>query len=198
MTVDDMKIKLKKSLKEDRYIHSLNVMEESVKLAMHYNADVEKAQIAGLLHDCAKNIGKDEEQKLIKKYNIVLDDIQQRSPALIHSILGVYVARDDYGIEDEEILNAIYWHTTGRAGMTILEKIIFVADYIEPGRTFDAARKAREYAYEDIDRSVLLCADSTIMFLVGKGKVIHPYTLETRNDAILTLNKKNKSETAVS
>lgn len=198
MTVDDMKIKLKKSLKEDRYIHSLNVMEESVKLAMHYNADVEKAQIAGLLHDCAKNIGKDEEQKLIKKYNIVLDDIQQQSPALIHSILGVYVARDDYGIEDEEILNAIYWHTTGRAGMTILEKIIFVADYIEPGRTFDAARKAREYAYEDIDRSVLLCADSTIMFLVGKGKVIHPYTLETRNDAILTLNKKNKSETAVS
>jgi len=190
MDIIEMKIKLKESLNEARYIHSINVMEEAEKLALHYKVDAEKAKIAGLLHDCAKNVSKTEEDALIKKYGIVTDDIQKQSRALIHSILGVYIAREEYGVTDEEILNAIYWHTTGRAGMTMLEKIIFVADYIEPGRDFEVARKVRELAYEDLDKSILICADSTIMYLINKGKIIHPYTLETRNDAILTLSRK--------
>lgn len=190
MDINEMKRLLKESLNEERYIHSINVMEESVKLALHYKAEVEKAKIAGLLHDCAKNISREEENELIKKYGIVTDDIQKQSHALIHSILGMYIARDRYQVTDEEVLNAIYWHTTGRAGMTTLEKIIFVADYIEPGRNFDVAKKVREHAYEDLDKCVLLCADSTILYLIGKGKLIHPYTLETRNDAILALSKK--------
>jgi len=190
MNITEMKSKLKETLSEARYIHSLNVMEEAEKLALHYKTDVEKARVAGLLHDCAKNIGKEKEDELIRMYGIIMDDIQKQSPALIHSILGVYVAKEEYGVYDEDILNAIYWHTTGRAGMTLLEKIIFVADFIEPGRNFDMAKKAREHAYEDLDRSILICSDSTIMYLVDKGKIIHPYTLETRNDAILTLNRK--------
>jgi len=190
MDINAIKKKLKESLSEARYIHSINVMEEAVKLAVHYNADAEKARIAGILHDCAKNMGKEEEEKLLKKYGIVTDDIQKRSHALIHSMLGMYIARDEYGIDDEEILNAIYWHTTGRAGMSLLEKIIFIADYIEPGRDFDAAEKIRKHAYEDLDKCVLMCADSTIMYLIERGKLIHPYTLETRNDAILTLIRK--------
>jgi len=190
MDLKEMRAKLKKSLSETRYIHSLNVMEEAVKLAVHYNADVEKARIAGLLHDCAKNIGKDEEERLVRKYGIVTDDIQRQSSALMHSIIGMYIARDEYGVDDEEILSAIYWHTTGRPGMTLHEKIIFVADYIEPGRNFDVVKRVREYVYEDLDRCILLCTDSTIMYLIQKGKVIHPYTLDTRNDAVLTLSRK--------
>jgi len=190
MDIYEMKSKLKESLSEERYKHSLNVMEEAVKLAERYGADTEKAKTAGLLHDCAKDLAKGKEEEFIKKYGIETDDIQRRSHALIHSILGMYIARDEYGVSDEEILSAICWHTTGKAGMTLLEKIIFVADYIEPGRNFEIAKKARIVAYEDLDKCVLLCADSTILYLMERGKLIHPYTLETRNDAILTLIRK--------
>lgn len=190
MNISEMKNKLREALTEKRYIHSLNVMEEAVKLAVHYNADTEKARIAGLLHDCAKNLGRENEEALIRKYGVEIDGIQKMSPALIHSILGMYIARDEYGITDGEILDAIYWHTTGRAGMSLIEKIIFIADYIEPGRDFDAAKKAREYAYEDLDKCILVCTDSTIAYLMERGKLIHPYTIETRNDAILALTGK--------
>ena len=91
---------------------------------------------------------------------------------------------------DEEILDAIYWHTTGRAGMTLLEKIVFIADYIEPARTFDDTEEIRKNAYEDIDRAIVLSADSTIRYLLERKKLVHPLTLDTRNDAILTLYKK--------
>ncbi|ANW98581.1 phosphohydrolase [Thermoclostridium stercorarium subsp. thermolacticum DSM 2910] len=191
MNIYKMKRKLKENLTEKRYIHSLNVMEEAVRLANRYGADVEKARIAGLLHDCAKNVGREKEDELIKKYGIETDEIQKHSHALMHSILGKYIAREEYGIYDEEILNAIYWHTTGRPGMTMLEKIIFVADFIEPGRDFDMAKKAREYAYKDLNRCIVMCADATIMYLLDSGKLIHPYTLETRNDAILALLRKS-------
>ncbi|AGC68212.1 metal dependent phosphohydrolase [Thermoclostridium stercorarium subsp. stercorarium DSM 8532] len=191
MNIYEMKRKLKENLTEKRYIHSLNVMEEAVRLANRYGADVEKARIAGLLHDCAKNVGREKEDELIKKYGIETDEIQKHSHALMHSILGKYIAREEYGIYDEEILNAIYWHTTGRPGMTMLEKIIFVADFIEPGRDFDMAKKAREYAYKDLNRCIVMCADATIMYLLDSGKLIHPYTLETRNDAILALLRKS-------
>lgn len=192
MDIKEIKSKLKESLNEERYIHSINVMKESEKLALHYKVDVEKAQIAGLLHDCAKNISRSEEKVLLSKYGIVLDDIQKQSHALVHSILGMFIAKEKYHITDEEILNAIYWHTTGRAGMTMLEKIVFISDYIEPGRSFDVAQKVRAHVYDDIDKCVLMCADSTILYLVNRGKLVHPYTLETRNDAILTLARKEE------
>lgn len=190
MNIEDMKIKLQQSLNEKRYLHSIGVMDECEKLALHYEADVNKARIAGLLHDCAKNISQSEENTLLNKYEIKLDDIQKQSHALVHGILGMYVAREKYNINDEEILDAIYWHTTGRAGMTLLEKIVFIADYIEPARTFDDTEEIRKNAYEDIDRAILLSADSTIRYLLERKKLVHPLTLDTRNDAILTLYKK--------
>ncbi|NLK67573.1 MAG: HD domain-containing protein [Clostridiaceae bacterium] len=190
MNIEDMKIKLQQSLNEKRYLHSIGVMDECEKLALHYEADVNKARIAGLLHDCAKNISQSEENTLLNKYEIKLDDIQKQSHALVHGILGMYVAREKYNINDEEILDAIYWHTTGRAGMTLLEKIVFIADYIEPARTFDDTEEIRKNAYEDIDRAIVLSADSTIRYLLERKKLVHPLTLDTRNDAILTLYKK--------
>lgn len=190
MNIEDMKIKLQQSLNEKRFLHSIGVMDECEKLALHYEADVNKARIAGLLHDCAKNISQSEENTLLNKYEIKLDDIQKQSHALVHGILGMYVAREKYNINDEEILDAIYWHTTGRAGMTLLEKIVFIADYIEPARTFDDTEEIRKNAYEDIDRAIVLSADSTIRYLLERKKLVHPLTLDTRNDAILTLYKK--------
>lgn len=189
MNIEDMKIKLQQSLNEKRYLHSIGVMDECEKLALHYEADVNKARIAGLLHDCAKNISQSEENTLLNKYEIKLDDIQKQSHALVHGILGMYVAREKYNINDEEILDAIYWHTTGRAGMTLLEKIVFIADYIEPARTFDDTEEIRKNAYEDIDRAIVLSADSTIRYLLER-KNLYILTLDTRNDAILTLYKK--------
>ena len=190
MNIEDMKIKLQQSLNEKRYLHSIGVMDECEKLALHYEADVNKARIAGLLHDCAKNISQSEENTLLNKYEIKLDDIQKQSHALVHGILGMYVAREKYNKNDEDIIDAIYWHTTGRAGMTLLEKIVFIADYIEPARTFDDTEEIRKNAYEDIDRAIVLSADSTIRYLLERKKLVHPLTLDTRNDAILTLYKK--------
>lgn len=191
MNIDEMKSKLKESLSKERYIHSIRVMELSENLALHYKIDVNKAKIAGLLHDCAKNISRYEEYALLNKYGIVLDEIQKQSHSLIHSILGLYVAKEKYFITDEEILEAIYWHTTGRAGMTMLEKVVFIADYIEPGRTFDIAKKVREHVYNDIDRCILLCTEATILYLIGNKRLVHPYTMETRNDALLTIARRN-------
>lgn len=193
MNIVDMKKKLKESLAYNRYVHSIGVMDECEKLALHYNADVNKAKIAGLLHDCAKNISQSKKENLLEKYEIVLDEIQKQSHALVHSILGMYVAIEDYNVDDEEILNAIYWHTTGRAGMTLLEKIVFIADYIEPARTFDITEEVRKNAYEDIEQAIVLSADSTIRFLQDQKKLVHPFTLATRNDAILTIMKRKAS-----
>jgi predicted HD superfamily hydrolase involved in NAD metabolism len=165
-------------------------MNEALRLAEFYKVNIEKARIAGLLHDCARDVGKDEIYKVFEKYNVVLDDIQKKTPVLLHSILGSFYAREYYGVEDKEILDAIYWHTTGRAGMTMLEKIIFVADYIESGRNFEGVEEARKQAYKDIERCIVICCDLTIRYILQKGKLLHPYIIETRNEAITQIEAK--------
>jgi len=187
MTIDDMKTRLKKTLNENRYLHSIGVMEEAVKLALHYNADVKKAEIAGLLHDCAKYVRGDEAAAMIKSSGIIPDNIQKRSPSLLHSMLGPYVAKKYYEVTDQDILEAIYWHTTGRAGMTPLEKIIFIADFTESSRTFEGADEARKAAYLSLDRCVLICADLTIKHVLSGNQLLHPFTVEARNDALLLI-----------
>ena len=160
-------------------------MEEAKSLAKHYQIDIRKAEIAGLLHDCAKYINEAEALQMIEASGIKIDDIQRRSPSLYHSLLGPVIAKEQYGVTDQEVLDAIFWHATGKAGMTPLEKIIFIADYIEPGRTFEDVDEARKAACVDINRCILICSDSTIRYLVGTGRLLHPYTIETRNYAIL-------------
>lgn len=165
--------KLKKGLDEDRYRHTLGVMYTSAALAMRYGEDLQKAQLAGLLHDCAKCIPNDKKIRLCEKYNIPITSIEKDAPFLLHSKLGAYLAKTKYGVEEEDILQAITWHTTGRPEMTMLEKIVFLADYIEPMRWKASNLPViRACAFTDIDQAVYLTLHDTLAYLEsGPGKV---------------------------
>lgn len=189
MTIEDMKIKIKNSLSTDRYHHSIGVMNESVKLAIYYSVDEKKAQIAGLLHDCAKQFDDTKAIEIIEKHDIFLDEIQKQTHSLYHGVLAPIIASACYGVTDREILDAICWHTTGRAGMTYLEKIVFIADYIEPGRKLDNILQARKAAYEDLNRCILMITDSSIRHVLTKGDLLHPDTVNARNDALIKVKQ---------
>ena len=130
----DLQNRLKEILPEKRYYHTLGVSYTAAALAMSHCADIYKAQLAGLLHDCAKYLKSSEMIAECEKYGIEITDTERLAPGLLHTKLGAYFAKEVYGVDDEEILSAILYHTTGKPDMSLLEEIIFVADYIEPGR----------------------------------------------------------------
>ena len=184
--------KLKKELDKERFRHTLGVMYTAASLAMVHGCDMEQAMYAGLLHDCAKCISNDKKKQMCKKQNIEITASEERSPFLLHAKLGAYLAKKEYGITDEEILHAIQVHTTGAPNMSLLDKIIYIADYIEPNR--DKApnlEKVRKWAFEDLDMTMLCILEDTLAYLKeGKGE-IDPMTSETyeyfknaRNDSI--------------
>jgi len=188
MTIDEISLKLKNNLTEKRYNHSLGVMQSAVELARHYGADVHKTQLAGLLHDCAKNYSHSEMLDLCEKYSVVIDDISKASPGLIHGFLGAEMAKKDYGIDDPEIYDAIYYHTIGKPDMSLITKIIYIADGIEPGRTYDGVEKIRDIVFEDIDRALVLQIDYTINSVINRGRLIHTNTIDTRNFYLIKNN----------
>lgn len=161
-----MQKKVKKYMDEMRFHHTLGVMYTAAALAMCHGADVERAQIAGLLHDCAKCIPNDKKLKLCRRHNIPVSETEQKSPYLLHARLGAFIAEEKYGIHDPEILSAIEFHTTGRAAMSLLEEIIYIADYIEPMRSKAAnLPEVRRLAFEDIDKAVYVTMRDTIRYL---------------------------------
>lgn len=165
---------LKENLNISRFNHSLEVAEEAISLARKYNVNEEDAFLAGVLHDCAKCFDPDKKIELCKKYNIELDEVMLSQIDLTHSFLGYFVARDDYKITDENILNSIKYHTTGKANMTDLEKIIYIADYIEPTRKpFEHQAKARELAYTNLDEAMYFILESTIHRNLQRNRLIH-------------------------
>ncbi len=167
-----MEEQLKSLLTPERYAHSLGVMETAVELAKIYNADIEKARIAGLLHDNAKNL--DNIYERAKDLEVDLDEFEMNSPPLVHAKLGAETAKIEFGITDPEILDAIRWHTIGKPNMTLLEKIIFVADLTEPGRDFPDAEPLRKLSHENLDWAVAECIKSTIEVNKKRGNCIHP------------------------
>ena len=173
---------LKENLTEKRFKHSLQVAKEAKSLAIEHNVDEEKAFLAGLIHDCCKCFPLPKIYETCEKYNFILDEVLKKQPDLAHSFLGYYVAKDVYNVKDEDILNSIKYHTTGKENMSELEKIIYIADYIEPTRVyFDGAYKARELAYEDLDKAMCYILKNTIDFNVKKGRMIHPLSIEAYN-----------------
>lgn len=173
--------KLIQSIGEKRYQHSKRVMEIGLKLAYKYNADIEKTKIAAILHDCGKIADKTKMLKRVDDFGIILDTCMEYNHELLHGPLGCEIARTEYGINDIEILDAIYYHTTGKENMSILDKIIYIADYIESGRSFEGVEQVREIAFIDIDRSIILAMENTIKFLLENDKLIHPNTIKSRN-----------------
>ena len=180
MTVEQMKEKLATMLTEHRYVHSLGVMETAVKLANLFGEDTEKARIAGLLHDCAKCIPNSKKLKLCEKHNIQMTELERRNPFLLHAKLGAFLAMHEYDIHDKEIISAILTHTTGKPEMSLLDKIVFVADYIEPGR--DKAKnlpEIRRMAYIDLDRALYQILKDTLSYLHHKEGEIDDMTQKT-------------------
>lgn len=172
--------KLKESLSKSRYEHTLGVEFTAAAMAMKFGADIDRTELAGLLHDCAKCIDDEEKLEECKKYNVKITSVEKRNPFLIHSKLGAVYAKEKYGVDDEEILSAIRCHTTGRPDMTLLEKIIFIADYIEPAR--DKAKnltEIRKMSFEDIDEAMYMILRDTLEYLEGGEGELDPTTEET-------------------
>ena len=148
--------KVKKHQEKERYEHTKGVMYTAAALAMAYGCDLEKARVAGLLHDCAKCIPDEKKIKLCEKNKIEISEIEAQAPFLLHAKLGAFLAKEKYQVEEEEILSSIRWHTTGKADMTMLEKIIYIADYIEPNREkAPNLAKIRQTAFYDIDECLV-------------------------------------------
>ncbi len=172
--------RLKKELDKDRFAHTLGVMYTAGSLAMAHQADLEKALYAGLLHDCAKCIPNQKKIKLCKKYGIGISAMEEQNPFLLHAKLGAYLAKKDYKVKDEEILHAIRVHTTGEPGMGVLDKIIYIADYIEPNRCkAPDLKEARRLAFEDLDAAMVKILSDTLDYLGGRNAQTDPKTLET-------------------
>ncbi len=178
--LDELKEKVRKFQKNTRYEHTVGVMYTAAALAMRYGADEKDAMLAGLLHDCAKGFRTEEQKALCKNYGISLTNEELACPQLIHAKLGAYLAEHDYKITNTWVLDAIRWHTTGRPNMSLLEKIIYIADYIEPNR--DKAPNlghVRQLAFEDLNQCVYEVLKSTLEYLQEQGGTIDPMTEET-------------------
>lgn len=171
---------MKKVQDSKRFEHTLGVAYTSMALAMKYEVSIKDAELAGLLHDCAKCLSHEDKIKICEKNGIKMTELEKRNPFLLHTKVGCFLAKNEYGIHDENILNAILNHTTGRPDMTLLEKIVFVADYIEPGR--DKApnlTQIRKIAFEDIDKALVWILKDTLEYLKAVGGEIDPMTRNT-------------------
>lgn len=167
-------------LKHKRIPHVLGTEQEAIRLAERYGADVEKARVAALLHDCTKRLDMEEQLALCRQYGIRLDALEQQALKLLHAKTGAAIARDVFGVDDETY-RAIWWHTTGHAGMTLLEKIMYLADYIEPSRDFPGVDKLRAVCYKDLDEGLLMGLEMTIEEMTSMGNPVHHATIEARD-----------------
>lgn len=161
--------KVKNEMDDGRFQHTLGVMYTCAALAMRYEYDIQKAQLAGLLHDCAKCIPNGKKLKLCEKHNIEITDIERRNPFLLHAKLGAFLAKHEYDVSDKEIISAILNHTTGKPDMSLLDKIVYVADYIEPRRNKATnLNEVRKLAFMDIDLALYRILSDTLSYL-NKG-----------------------------
>ena len=167
-------------LKPKRMPHVLGTEQEAVRLARQYGADETQARIAALLHDCTKKLDMDQQLALCAQYHIQLDDLEQHALKLLHAKTGAAIARDVFAVDDA-VYRAIYWHTTGHADMTLLEKIIYLADYIEPSRDFPGVDDLRQAVHADLDRGLLKALDDSIQDMRQWGNPVHHNTLDARD-----------------
>ena len=176
--------KLKEKISDGRYEHSVNVAKAAVKLAKIYGEDSEKARVAGLLHDIAKEMSTEEHLEILKKSNLPFENFAKVSPKVLHGPAGSAYVKENLKITDESILGAIRYHTTGRENMTLFEKIIFVADYISDERDFIDSPEVRKIAETDINEAVLHKLSTSIKKCVNFRRAIHPDTISAYNQIV--------------
>lgn len=171
---------LEKELDAKRFEHTIGVEYTAAALAMAHGASVKDAQMAGLLHDCAKSVPDEKKISLCEKYGLTINDVERVNPGLLHAKLGSYFAEHEYGVDNPDILGAIEWHTTGKPNMSLLEKIVFVADYIEPSRKpLINLEEIRHLAFKDIDKAIIQILEDTLLYLGQSGRTIDPLTEQT-------------------
>lgn len=194
MSIEQMKEKLSKMLTDHRYIHSLGVVETAVKMAQSFGVDKEKAEIAALLHDCAKQIPHDEQLILCYEYGIETDQIKEKQKGLLHAELGAHIAEVEFGISDKEIQDAIKYHTLACEDMSDLEKILYLADIIEPNREeFDGLENLRRLCFLDLDEALLCGLNLSIAHVEQKCGTLHPQTIKAKEYIEQKLKKGKKS-----
>ena len=187
MTIDEMRRKLQGRLKASRFAHSIGVADTAVKLAKRFGVDTEKAYIAGLLHDCAREFEDSQLPAEAIKRNIEIGEVESKMPLLLHSYIGAVMIKEVYGVDDPEISQAIWRHTVGGRNMTALDKIIYFADMIEPHRNYPGVDHLRELAETaGLDDMLLEGLSESIIFVIQKNSLIHPNTVITRNEILLT------------
>lgn len=188
--VDLINKRLHYMLSPMRFTHTQGVASEAYELAQLYGVDKSKAYLAGLLHDCAKDLSVEEKLKLYEELDLEVDDILLKQPDLMHSFLGAELAERDFNIKDEDILNAIRYHTTGRENMSTLEKIIYLADFFEPSRKyFDGIDEIKSLSYKDLDEAMIFALNNTISYNKKKNRFIHPLS-----EAALEFYKEEKNK----
>ena len=171
---------LEKELEPKRFEHTLGVEYTAASLAMRYDVTIEDALVAGLLHDCAKCISGEKLIDICEKQHIDINNVERKNPSLLHTKVGEYLAQEIYDIHDSDILNAIRYHTTGRPGMSILEKIVFIADYIEPGRKqAPNLEEIRKLAFTDLDNALIRILEDTLTYLKDSEDEVDPMTRKT-------------------
>ncbi len=185
LSIEEIKLYLKENLKSNRYNHTLGVVETAKKLAEVNKISIEKAEIAALAHDVAKNLSLQKMQSIIEKNNIELTNTEKENSNLWHSIIAPIEARNKLKIDDEDILDAVRWHTTGKENMSILTKIIYIADMIEPGRDFPGVEKIRQTTFENLDEGVLLGLTESMKDLLNRNLIIDLNTIKARNYFLL-------------
>lgn len=188
--IEEIKKYLKIILSEKRYLHSIATMKMAIKLAKKYNIDTQKAALTALTHDIGKELSYEEKLKYAKDKNIEIDEIERKSPGLLHGKIGANIVKEKYAFS-KDMQDAIKYHTTGHPNMDLLAKIIFVADKIEETRDYEDVEKVRKLAFEDIDKCIIYILNYNIKANTKNGKPVH-------ENSILTIEKlKNETDTSL-
>jgi nicotinate-nucleotide adenylyltransferase len=183
---------LRERLTERRFIHSLNVAKSAKELAGIYGYDEDKAYTAGLIHDCCKDTPAGLQLSYMLENKMALTDMEISTAKLYHAMCGSMFIQKEFGIDDEEIINAVRYHTTGRKNMSLLEKIVFIADFISEERDYNGVDIMREKARRSLDEAIVEGLSFTIKDLIDAGRVVHTDTLDAYNDAIINVEKSRR------
>lgn len=186
VNIQEIATSVKKQMPEKRWVHTQGVMKSAVELARRFGADETKAELAAVLHDVAKYWPVEKQKHTLVRSGYA-EDLLDYDKSLWHAPVGAFIAEKEYGIEDQDILNAIRYHTSGRGSMSVLEKVVCLADYIEPGRDFPGVEKLRELSMTHLEEALLSGFDGTIQQLLQKRKIVYPLTLAARNGLLLEI-----------
>ena len=193
LTIKEMEALLEEALPRKRFEHSVAVYETAIELAKIHNADMEKVRVASLLHDCGREIPIRDNLAKAAEFNIPVDEVEANQPILLHAKIGVYLAEHKYGVSDKEILSAIQYHTTGAAGMSQIDMIVYLADLLEPKRGFFGIDEMRQLVKVDLEKTMMKAYALTIKYLLEHDLLIHPNCIYGRNELAIKFKKMNQT-----